>query len=89
MDEQRLKDQLEPIYISVLIQEVARKISSEQWTIGTGGERGSRRSVLAAQHDDDDDDDDLNKEQDLILPRFGGSNSEGSGFTLRSSVPLL
>ena len=34
--------------------------SRERWTIGMGGERGSERSVLAAQHivDDDDDDDD-------------------------------
>ena len=26
------------------------------WAIGTGGERRSERSVLAARHDDDDDD---------------------------------
>ena len=47
-------DQLEPIYnSSVPIQDVALKTSWEQWTIETGGERGSGQSVLAAQHDDD------------------------------------
>ena len=61
MDEQSQDDQVEPIYInisSVLIQDIAWKTSSEQWTIETGGERGSMRSMLAAQHDYDDDDDD-------------------------------
>ena len=49
MDEQRQVDQLEPKYkSSVLIQDIALK------TIETGGERGSRRSVLAVRHDDDD-----------------------------------
>ena len=57
MDKQRLDDQLEPIYNSAVpIQDVGRKICWERWTIETGGERGSRKSVLAARHDDDDDD---------------------------------
>ena len=57
MDEQRQDDQLEPIYnSSVPIPGVALKTSWERWTIVKGGERGSRRSVLAARHDDDDDD---------------------------------
>ena len=48
-DEQRQDDQLEPIYnSSVPIQDVAWKTSRERWTIETSGERGSRRSVLAA-----------------------------------------
>ena len=56
MDEQRLDDQLEPIYnSSVLIQDVAWKTSQEQWTIETGGERGSGKSMLAVWHDDNDD----------------------------------
>ena len=55
MDEQRLDDQLEPIYNSSLpIQDVAWKTSRERWTIETGGERGPGRSVLATLHDDDD-----------------------------------
>ena len=59
MDEQRQDDQLEPIYSSsVPIRDVARKTSRKRWTIETGGEKGSGRSVLAARHDDDDDDDD-------------------------------
>ena len=29
-------------------------ILRERWTIGTGGERGSGRSMLTARHDDDD-----------------------------------
>ena len=60
MDEQRQDDQLEPIYNSlVLIQVIALKTYREQWMIETGGERGSGRSVLAAQHDDDDDDENV------------------------------
>ena len=38
------------------IQDIALKSSWEQWTIDMGGERGSGRSMLAAQHDDDNDD---------------------------------
>ena len=58
MDEKRLYDQLESIYNRPLpVQDVARKTFRERWTIETGGERGSMRSVLAARHDDDDDDD--------------------------------
>ncbi len=58
MDEQRQDDQLEPIYnSSVPIQDVALKTYRERWTIETGGERGSGRSVLAVRHDDEDDDD--------------------------------
>ena len=56
MDEQRQDNQLEPIYNnSVAIQDVAWKTSQELWTIEMGGERGSRRSVLAVRHDDDND----------------------------------
>ena len=54
MDEQRLDDQIEPIYNSfVPIQDVAWKTSQERWTIETDGERGSGRSKLVAQQDDD------------------------------------
>ena len=57
MDEQRQDNQLEPIYnSSVPIQDLALKTSQERWIIETGSERGSGRSVLAAQHDDDDED---------------------------------
>ena len=46
---------LEPIYnSSVPIQVVAQKTSQERRTIKTGGDRGSRRSVLAVRHDDDE-----------------------------------
>ena len=56
MDEQKLDDQLEPIYnSSVLIQDVAWRNYRERWMIETGGERGPGGSVLAARHDDDDD----------------------------------
>ena len=56
MDAQRLDNQLEPIDgSSVLMQDVAWKTCREQWTIETGDERGSGKSVLAARHDDDDD----------------------------------
>ena len=55
MDEQRQDDQLEPIYnSSVLIQDVALKTYQERWTIETGGERESERSMLSMRHDDDD-----------------------------------
>ena len=61
MDEQWKEDQLEPIYnSSVPIRDVALKTYRERWTIETGGERWSGRSVLEAWHDDDDDDDDEN-----------------------------
>ena len=57
MVNQRKDDQLEPIYnSSVPIQDVDLKTYWKRWTIETGGERGSRRSVLAARHDDDNDD---------------------------------
>ena len=60
MDEQKPDDQLEPIYnSSVPMQDVALKTDWERWTIESGGERGSGRSVLAVQHDGDDDDDDI------------------------------
>ena len=56
MDEQKQDDQLEPIYNnSVLIQDIALKTSRERWTIETGNERGSGKSVLSAWHNDDDD----------------------------------
>ena len=41
---------------SVSIQDVVWKTSRERWTIETGDERVSGKSVLVAQHDDDDDD---------------------------------
>ena len=54
MAEQRQDDQLEPIYnSSVPIQDIALKTSWERWTIETGSERGSGRSMLVARHDDD------------------------------------
>ena len=57
MDEKRQENPLEPIYnSSVPIQDVDLKTYRERCTIETGGERGSGKSVLAAQHDDDDDD---------------------------------
>ena len=47
IDKQRQDDQIEPIYnSSVLIQDRALKTSRGQWTIETGGERESGRSVL-------------------------------------------
>ena len=56
MDKQKQDDHLEPIYnSSVPIQDVALKTYRERWTIETGAERGSVRSVLAARHDHDDD----------------------------------
>ena len=41
---------------SVLIQEATWRIYQEQWTIETGGEIGSGKSMLSVWHDDDDDD---------------------------------
>ena len=40
------------------IQQLCADTGCGRWTIETGGERGSRRSVLPARHNDDDDDDD-------------------------------
>ena len=55
MKKQRQDDKLEPRYnCSVSRQDIAWKTSLERWTIETGCERGSERSVLAARHDDDD-----------------------------------
>ena len=55
MDEERKDDQLEPTYnSSVPIQDVALKTNQKRWTIEKDGGRGSRISVLMAQHDDDD-----------------------------------
>ena len=57
MDKQRQDDQLEPIFnSSVPIQNIALKTSQDRWTMETGGERGSGRSVFAVRHYDDDDD---------------------------------
>ena len=57
MDEQKLADQLRPIYnSSVPIQNVAWKTCRERWTIETGSERGSGKFVLAVRHDDDEED---------------------------------
>ena len=50
--ERKQDDELEPIYnSSVPIQGIALKTSREQWTIKTGDERGSGRSVQAVQHE--------------------------------------
>ena len=43
-------------WTSVPIQDVALKTYRERWTVETGGERGSGRSVLVVQHDVDDND---------------------------------
>ena len=57
MAEQKQDDQLEHTFSSyVRIRDVALKTCWRWWTIGRSGERGSRKSVLAARHDDDDDD---------------------------------
>ena len=40
--------------MSVPIQDVALKTYREQWTIETGGVRGSGRFMLVARHDDDE-----------------------------------
>ena len=57
MDKQRQEDQLETIYNSpVPIQDIALKTSREQWTIESGGERGSGRSVLAVRHKEEETD---------------------------------
>ena len=54
MDEQRQVDQLEPIYnSSEPILDVTWKTWRERWQIETGGEKGTRKSVLAVRHDDD------------------------------------
>ena len=86
MDEQRQDDQLEPIYnSSMLIQDVALKTYREQWTIETGGKRGSGRSVLAARHDDDDDDDDDDDEitrVDMSLNQSTQPNHKEKKFTI-------
>ena len=56
MAEQKQDDQLKHTYsISVRIRDVALKTFHRRWTKGRSDERGSRISVLAAQHDDDDD----------------------------------
>ena len=54
MDEQRQDDQLEPIYKSSV--PIHREDPPREWTIEPGGERGLRKSILAARQDDDDDD---------------------------------
>ena len=55
MDEQKLDDQLEPIYSSsVPIQDVAWKTCRKRWTRDTCGERWSGKPMLAARDDDDD-----------------------------------
>ena len=84
MDEQRQDNQLEPINSnSVPIQDVALKTYRELWTIKTGGERGSGRSVLAVRHDDDYDDDALISLQD------SSDNVEEVGFTIRGTAAFL
>ena len=67
VEEQKQDDKPEPICNSyVPIQDIALKTSWEQWTIETGGERGSGRSVFEARHDDDKEDLALNYPQGLI-----------------------
>ena len=54
MDEQRLDDQLKPIYKScVPIQDVTWRTCWDRWTIVTGGERELEKSVQVAWDDDD------------------------------------
>ena len=56
VDEHRLDDQKELIYTtSVPIQDVAWETFRQRWSIKTGSERESGKSMLAARHDDDDD----------------------------------
>ena len=51
---QRLDDQLEPIYSGSLpIHGVSWKTCRKRWTIETGSERGSGKSMLPARHDDE------------------------------------
>ena len=58
MDEQKQDDQLEPLCNScVPMQDIDSKTSLKRWTIETGGERESGKSVLAAWHDDNDNED--------------------------------
>ena len=55
MDEQRQDDKLKPTYnSSVPIQHVALDTYREQWTLETGGEWRSGRSMLTGRHDYDD-----------------------------------
>ena len=55
MDEQRHDGPVESILnSSVPILDVALETSREQWTIETGGERGSGWYVLVVQQDDDE-----------------------------------
>ena len=49
-DEQELGDQIEPIYNSLLIQDVAWKTYWEQWTIGRSDEKESGKTVLVARY---------------------------------------
>ena len=53
--------QLARTYIEQLCADTEYSLEDLQkrWTIETGSERGSEKSVLAAQHDDDDDDNDV------------------------------
>ena len=56
MDTQVYDNQQEFIYnSSVQTQDVGWKTCCKQWMIETIGERGSGKSMLAAQHNDDDD----------------------------------
>ena len=56
MAKQKQGDQLEPTYSSsVRIRGVALTTCRKRCTIGRGGERGSRISVLMTRHHDDDD----------------------------------
>ena len=94
MDEQRLDDQLEPIYnSSAPIQDIALKTSREQRTREMGNERGSRRSVLAVWHDDDDDDDlpflIMYASVNLAIRVLASTKKKGKRLKLPSSNSLL
>ena len=77
MDEQSQDVQLEPTYSSSApMRDIDQRICRKQWTIRTGGEKGSGIYVLIARHDDDDDgddnDDDINFQQfrDIVMGFF-------------------
>ena len=55
MDEKGLDEQLEPIFNSLPIQDIAWRTSLERWTTETGDKRGPEKSVLAVRYEDDAD----------------------------------
>ena len=69
MDVNELDNQLKRIYSSsVSIKDVALKTCWERWTIETGSERGSGKSVLVARIDDDEEEEE--EEEDTHYIRF-------------------